>query len=183
MGARFTVVCNVPCWAACYFVNGDATGLTGDDMGLILDYKKRLLRSGFRLTCPIDGTRNEFCSRPAFGLACDVEDYWAERVPKTRVVFRKRFCPFECKWVPVAFLPDVPNSRSADGWMLSLDQVRGKCEESCMAYYHALEPCNDPTMHEQLLDRLLELGYRPRVMSRLVGRSKKEKTNDAKATA
>ena len=176
MGVRFTVVRNVPCWAANYFVNGDATGLTEDDMGLIREYEKRLLRSGFRLSGPIDDTRNEFCSCPAFGLACDVEDYWAERVPKTRVVFRKRFCPFECRWLPVAFLPDEPTSHPPeDGWMLSLDQVHGKCEEASMAYYRDLKPCNDPTMREWLLDKLLELGYRPRVVNRVVRLRRKGK--------
>jgi hypothetical protein len=76
----------------------------------------------------------------------------------------------------VAFLPDEPTSHPPeDGWMLSLDMVHGKCEEASPAYYHDLKPCNDPTMHEQLLDRLLELGYRPKVLNRVVRRRRGEK--------
>lgn len=85
MKTKFKTVRNIPCWAATYFVNADTSGLSEEDLKLCRDYKDRLLRdSGLKLVCPIDGTRNEFSSCPAFGPACDVEDYSAQVVREVR---------------------------------------------------------------------------------------------------
>lgn len=170
---RFVTVNNIPCWAASYFVNADTSGLTEEDIKLCKDYEKKLLRdSGCRLVCPIDDTRNEFCSWPAFGLGSDVEDYTAEIVPKSRVVIRKYWHPLDEKWVPVAFLPDEPSS---DGWIKSLELGHSRLIAACENYYRSLKPCTDPKEYEPLVDKLFELGYRPRIVTRLVKRRKEHK--------
>ena len=78
---QFKVVGSVPCWAANYFVNADDSGLDEEDKRLCVEFEKKLLSIGLRLVCPIEDTRNEFDMWPAFGLGCDVEDWWAEVVP------------------------------------------------------------------------------------------------------
>lgn len=83
---EFVTVTNVPSWngsVACYFVNDDASGMT-DDRKLCDGFEESLARQGLRLVHPIDGTYNEFCSCPAFGLACDTEDWVAERIGDER---------------------------------------------------------------------------------------------------
>ena len=79
MKPEFTVIKNVPRWAATYFVNADSSGMEKEDLDMCVAYEKKLAAKGLRLVCPIDGTYNEFCANPAFGLACDVEDWEAER--------------------------------------------------------------------------------------------------------
>jgi hypothetical protein len=79
MKPEFTTVENVPCWAATYFVNADSSGMNEEDLAMCVAYEEKLAARGLRLVCPIEGTRNEFCANPAFGLACDVEDWEAER--------------------------------------------------------------------------------------------------------
>ena len=84
---EFVTVTDVPSWngsVACYFVNDDASGMTDDDRKLCDDFEESLARQGLRLVHPIDGTYNVFCSRPAFGLACDTEDWVAERIGDER---------------------------------------------------------------------------------------------------
>lgn len=76
----FTTVERIPQWATCYLVNSDGSGLEPDDRKLVDDYVARLLSKGLRLVCPIDGTENEFCAHPAFGLACETVDFTAERL-------------------------------------------------------------------------------------------------------
>lgn len=76
----FTTVERIPRWATCYIVNSDDSGLTPDDKKLVDDYVDRLLAKGLRLVCPIDGTENEFCAHPAFGLACETVDFEAEEL-------------------------------------------------------------------------------------------------------
>ena len=80
MKPEFTVIENVPCWAATYFVNADSSGMNEEDLALCIAYEKELATRGLRLVCPIDGTRNEFCAYPTFGLACDTENWTAERI-------------------------------------------------------------------------------------------------------
>ena len=80
MKPEFTVIENVPCWAATYFVNADSSGMNEEDLALCIAYEKELAVDGLRLVCPIEGTRNEFCAYPAFGLACDTENWTAERI-------------------------------------------------------------------------------------------------------
>lgn len=78
MGFETQKVENVPRWAVCYLVNDDASGLDPDDKKMVDDFVDHLAGQGLRLICPIDGTENEFCSCPAFGLACETVDFDAE---------------------------------------------------------------------------------------------------------
>lgn len=73
-----TTVENVPQWAVPYFVNGDASGMDADDIRLATEFENKMLEDGLRLIGPIEGTENEFCHCPAFGLACDTVDFEAE---------------------------------------------------------------------------------------------------------
>lgn len=69
---------NVPEWANCYIMYGDESGLTSCDKREIDHFLDGLRRDGFRLVAPIEGTHNECCSYPAFGLSCATEDWTAE---------------------------------------------------------------------------------------------------------
>ena len=69
---------NVPEWANCYLMYGDETGLTSCDKREIDHFLDGLRRDGFRLVAPIEGTHNECCSYPAFGMSCATEDWTAE---------------------------------------------------------------------------------------------------------
>ena len=80
MKPEFTTVKNVPRWAATYFVNADSSGMTDEDFELCVAYEEKLANEGLCLVCPIEGTYNEFCATPAFGPACSVEDWEAERI-------------------------------------------------------------------------------------------------------
>ena len=77
---RTVKVERIPQWAVNYLVNSDDSSLTSEDKKLVDDYEAKLLAKGLRLICPIDGTENEFCAHPAFGLACDTVDFAAEEV-------------------------------------------------------------------------------------------------------
>ena len=172
---RFTTVHNIPCWAAGYFVNADTSGLTEEDLKLCRDYEYGLLRdSGCRLVAPIDDTRNEFCAYPAFGLAGDTEDYTAEIVPCTRVVFRKYWHLYDERWAVVAFLPDERTIRPGKEWILTLEQGAEAPTEATMRYYADTRPCEDSDADacNKVLDELLHRGYRPRRVSRIVPRRK-----------
>lgn len=65
----------IPAWALCYLVNADDTGLDAEDKKTVDEWVERT-RNGGRIDvcCPDDGGESYFCSYPAFGLACDVED-------------------------------------------------------------------------------------------------------------
>jgi hypothetical protein len=79
---RTVKVERIPQWAVCYLVNSDDSGLTPEDKKMVDEYVKRLLKEEhLRLVCPIDGSENEFCAHPAFGLACETVDFNAEEVP------------------------------------------------------------------------------------------------------
>lgn len=79
---KFETVEDIPQWAVCYIVNSDDSGLDPEGRKMVDDYVKRLLeKEHLRLVCPIDGSENEFCSAPAFGLACGTMDFEAEKVP------------------------------------------------------------------------------------------------------
>lgn len=82
MGFETQKVENVPQWAVPYFVNGDVSDMDAEDIRLATEFENKLLEEGLRLICPIDGTENEFCSYPAFGLACDTVDFEAEVLKK-----------------------------------------------------------------------------------------------------
>jgi hypothetical protein len=77
-GIETVVVEGVPLWAVDYFVNAETSGLDEEDLKIVTEYEKKLLEQGLRLMCPIDGTENAFDSYPAFGLACDTVDFYAE---------------------------------------------------------------------------------------------------------
>ena len=77
---EFVTVRKIPFWARCAIVNDDDSGLDDDDIKLLDQYKKKLAKHGLRLVCPIDGTYSEFEPEPAFGLACDTVDFYAERI-------------------------------------------------------------------------------------------------------
>ena len=104
---KTTTVENVPCWAADYFVNAETSGLNEEDLALVHEYERKLERQGLRLISPIEDTRNEFCACPAFGKACDTEDWTAEVLPPDRIVFRKYWNKSDKKWTPIAFMPDT----------------------------------------------------------------------------
>lgn len=75
------VVERVPQWAVCYIVYLDDSAIDHEDKRMVDEYVTRLMeRDGLRLVCPIEGTENSFCPYPAFGLACDTVDFYAERV-------------------------------------------------------------------------------------------------------
>ena len=77
-----TKIERIPQWAVCYIVNSDDSYLAPEDKKMVDDYVKQLLeKEHLRLVCPIDGSENEFCSAPAFGLACGTVDFEAEKVP------------------------------------------------------------------------------------------------------
>ena len=77
---KFETVKNVPKWAATYFMYGDDSGLDPDDVAAARAFAESLAADGLYLVEPIDGTENEFYTRPAFGLACAVEDWTAEKI-------------------------------------------------------------------------------------------------------
>lgn len=70
----------IPVWARCAIVSDDYSALDDDDIKLLDRYVKKLAKRGLRLVCPIDGTYSEFEPEPAFGLACDTVDFYAERI-------------------------------------------------------------------------------------------------------
>lgn len=86
---RTTIVRNVPRWAVQYLEDsGNKEGLLDDDVKEIEDFKAELARERLSLLCPKDGTENEFCSCPAFGLATATVDYIAGIIaPKWEVTF------------------------------------------------------------------------------------------------
>lgn len=162
----FTTVSNIPCWAAEYFVNANKADLPKEDVRLCEDYAAKLLKdSGLRLVCPIEGTRNEFCGCPAFGLGCDVEDYTAERVPYSRVVFRKCRKAGHGRPPVVAFLPDEP---SRPGWVRTFKEGWLCTVELSMSYYYELKPCGDAAEYAGLADELFRRGFRVKPVSRIV---------------
>lgn len=163
---KFTKVEHVPCWAANYFANGELGGYSEEDLGLIREYEKKLERQGLRLVSPIgEKTRNESCANPAFGKACDVEDWVAEVLPPDRVVFRKYFNEYDNRWTPIAFLPDVEANR---GNIMSYEHM-GQHGEASLDYYWSTKPC-EPELYAPLLKELEGIGYRPRIMKRITRR-------------
>ena len=78
MGINVDVVENVPNWAATYLMYRDDSGLEREEREMVDRWVKGLESDGLRLVAPIDGSENEFCHCPAFGGACDVQDWSAE---------------------------------------------------------------------------------------------------------
>ena len=162
---KFTTVQNVPCWAASYCANGDSSGLSHEDYALCREYGRKLERQGLRLVAPIDGTRNEFCTSPAFGKACDTEDWTAEVLPPDRIVFRKYWNMHDRRWEPIAFLPDVPTSRR--DFVMSYEHT-GQHSEASLDWYRATSPCPEGEYAWLLDEMVTHFDYRPRVMKKLI---------------
>jgi hypothetical protein len=165
---KFTQVENVPCWATSYFVNGDLSGYSEEDLRLMREYEDKLKREGLRLVCPIEGTHSGFCSNPAFGLACDVEDWEAEVLPPDRIVFRKYWHAYDEQWTPIAFIVDAPTSHP--NFVLSYEHIGQHCE-ACMSYYRSTKPC-EPELYAPLLKELESIGYRVRAVKHITRRRK-----------
>ena len=65
-----TYRCKIPTWALCYLANGDAEGLTEEDLRLVREWE-------CHWDAPISiSTSGDsyFSNCPAFGPPCDVED-------------------------------------------------------------------------------------------------------------
>lgn len=161
---KFTTVSGIPCWAASYLANADSGGLGDEDKKLVNDYERKLLQDGLRLVAPIDGTRNEFNRHPAFGRACDTEDWSAEAMPPDRIVFRKYWNTYDRRWEPVAFLPDVPAN---PGRVMSYEHC-GQHSEASLDWYRTTKPCTEAE-YAKLRDEMVQhYGYRPKVMKKLI---------------
>ena len=160
---KFTTVEKIPQWAVCYLVNADDSALETWDRALVDSYVARLERKGLRLVCPVDGTESEFELHPAFGQACGTVDFTAEVLPPDRIVFRKYWNDYDNRWTPRAFLLDV---EARPGWIMSYEHRGQHCEAS-MNYYWDTKPC-EPELYAPLLKELESIGYRPRVMKRIM---------------
>lgn len=79
-----TRVENVPQWAVDYLVNSDPSGLADEEKRMVDRWVEKLAGEGLELLCPVDGSENEFCSAPAFGLACGTVDFAARRTPRVK---------------------------------------------------------------------------------------------------
>ena len=80
MAVEFETVENVPTWATCWLMYGEDDSLTPEDMADVSVFVLELAAARLRLVAPIDGTENEFCARPAFGLACSGQNWTAEKI-------------------------------------------------------------------------------------------------------
>ena len=74
------VVEGIPNWASCYIMYGGDSGLTPEDVAMVDKFVQDLEKDGLRLSHPISGSENEFNSYPAFGDACNTEDWSCEVV-------------------------------------------------------------------------------------------------------
>jgi len=161
---KFTTVSGIPCWAAPYFANADSSGLADGDKKLAVNYERKLLQEGLKLVAPIEGTRNEFNPRPAFGLACDTEDWSAEVMPPDRIVLRRYWSHFLRRWEPIAFLPDA---EAKPGFVMCYEHT-GQHSEASLDYYRSTSPCEEGE-GAWLVDEMVQhYGYRPKVMKRLI---------------
>ena len=76
--SQFTKYCEpIPTWALCYIINGDATGLTDEEIVMVDSWVKD---SGYEIITPCEDEKgeffNSFCSCPAFGAPCDCTECW-----------------------------------------------------------------------------------------------------------
>ncbi len=70
-----TVVENVPQYAVSYLIYGETDDLLPEDLEAVRAWHNGLLAQGIMLGAPIEGSENEFCAKPAFGLACETVDF------------------------------------------------------------------------------------------------------------
>lgn len=78
------IVEDVPCWATVYLMYGDDTGLSEEDKKECDELVADLRKQGMVLIEPIEESHSGFNSWPAFGLACDTENWVVEVVPKEK---------------------------------------------------------------------------------------------------
>ena len=62
----------IPSWALCHLINGDATGLSEEDI-LLANNWMSINRISY-VCPPAEDAGPYFTTEPAFGLACDVYD-------------------------------------------------------------------------------------------------------------
>lgn len=74
-----TIIEAIPTWAASYLCNSDPTGITEEDQILVDEYCKKLKKERYYLICPVENQEPYFTHRPAFGLACNVLDWYATK--------------------------------------------------------------------------------------------------------
>lgn len=165
---KTTTVEKVPCWAADYFVNAETSGLNEEDLKLVHEYERKLERQGLRLISPIEDTRNEFCACPAFGKACDTEDWTAEVLPPDRIVFRKYWNKYDKKWTPIAFMPDANVN---PGNVMCYEHC-GQHAEASLEYYWSTKPCDEELYAPLLKEMVDNFDYRPKIMKKLIFRRK-----------
>lgn len=71
----------IPEWAAVYFENADASGLTEEDKKLADDYFDKISSQGYELA--YDGENLGFCAHPEFGLADNCVKYYLVKSSET----------------------------------------------------------------------------------------------------
>lgn len=84
MKIKTTKIEAVPQWATNYLDSGDMSDLNSEDLEALRGFEERLKKEGLALICPVEGSYNEFCAFPAFGLPCDTVDWMAEVLPKEK---------------------------------------------------------------------------------------------------
>lgn len=66
---------NFPTWALCALFNGDTSGLSDEDVELFEAWEDSWLENRGNVSFDvIEGSENEFCANPAFGLAAETVD-------------------------------------------------------------------------------------------------------------
>lgn len=58
----------IPAWAMGYLINGDATGLSDEDLKAVTYWEHQ---TGYSVVCPKDNEEPHFTTVPAFGKPCD----------------------------------------------------------------------------------------------------------------
>jgi hypothetical protein len=69
-----TYEAKLPSWAMSYIINNDASGLEDYEIRQVDEYLDRFYQMGSVVVGYNENEEPFFCSRPAFGLACDVLD-------------------------------------------------------------------------------------------------------------
>lgn len=80
MGVKTETVEKIPNWATRYLMYGDDGGIEENDRKVCDSFVRGLRENGLFLLGPVDGTRDGFCPHPAFGLACETQDWTAVRI-------------------------------------------------------------------------------------------------------
>ena len=67
-------VSNFPQHMLCYLFYGDREGISDEDVRELDRFMEANGLTSYKGCSKVDGTQNEFCSHPAFGLACATVD-------------------------------------------------------------------------------------------------------------